>query len=226
MLALILCDEADETALLGLTAQRAGAMVQSSPRLEHALQILQRQQVDLIIIALRSGALVDTIRRIRRDSAISLAVISPSRDEDTLCRVYEAGADVVLTRPYSARLLIYQLRALLRRTAVATIAPLPSLQAGELQLVPATRTVVVGQQPPRRLTPLEFRLLYTLVTHPGQTIPTETLIERVWGYEGEGSVELLHGLVSRLRARIESNPREPALILTVPGVGYVLASTT
>ena len=143
MLALILCDEADETALLGLTAQRAGAMVQSSPRLEHALQILQRQQVDLIIIALRSGALVDTIRRIRRDSAISLAVISPSRDEDTLCRVYEAGADVVLTRPYSARLLIYQLRALLRRTAVATIAPLPSLQAGELQLVPATRTVVV-----------------------------------------------------------------------------------
>lgn len=226
MLALILCDEADETALLGLTAQRAGAMVQSSPRLEHALQILQRQQVDLIIIALRSGALVDTTRRIRRDSAISLAVISPSRDEDTLCRVYEAGADVVLTRPYSARLLIYQLRALLRRTAVATIAPLPSLQAGELQLVPATRTVVVGQQPPRRLTPLEFRLLYTLVTHPGQTIPTETLIERVWGYEGEGSVELLHGLVSRLRARIESNPREPALILTVPGVGYVLASTT
>ena len=226
MLALILCDEADETALLGLTAQRAGATVQSSPRLEHALQILQRQQVDLIIIALRSGALVDTIRRIRRDSAISLAVISPSRDEDTLCRVYEAGADVVLTRPYSARLLIYQLRALLRRTAVATIAPLPSLQAGELQLVPATRTVVVGQQPPRRLTPLEFRLLYTLVTHPGQTIPTETLIERVWGYEGEGSVELLHGLVSRLRARIESNPREPALILTVPGGGYVLASPT
>lgn len=224
MLALVLCDEADETALLGLTAQRAGATVQSSPRLEHALQILQRQQVDLVIVALRSGALVDTARRVRRDVTIPLAVISASRDEDTLCRVYEAGADVVLTRPYSARLLIYQLRALMRRTAGTTLAPLPSLRAGDLQLVPATRTAVVGTQEPRRLTPLEFRLLYTLVTHPGQTIPTETLIERVWGYEGEGSVELVHGLVSRLRAKIESNPREPAIILTVPGVGYVLAS--
>ncbi len=224
MLALILCDEADETALLGLTAQRAGATVQSSPRLEHALHVLQQQQLDLIIVALRSGALVDTARRVRRDSAIPLAVISPSRDEDTLCRVYEAGADLVLTRPYSARLLIHQLRALMRRTAGTTLGPLPSLKAGELQLVPATRTVVVGQQSARRLTPLEFRLLYTLLTHPGQTIPTETLIERVWGYEGEGSVELLHGLVSRLRAKIESNTREPALILTVPGVGYVLAS--
>ena len=224
MLALVLCDEADETALLGLTAQRAGATVQSSPRLEHALQILQRQQVDLVIVALRSGALVDTARRVRRDVTIPLAVISASRDEDTLCRVYEAGADVVLTRPYSARLLIYQLRALMRRTAGTTLAPLPSLRAGDLQLVPATRTAVVGTQAARRLTPLEFRLLYTLVTHPGQTIPTETLIERVWGYEGEGSAELVHGLVSRLRAKIESNPREPAIILTVPGVGYVLAS--
>ncbi len=131
---------------------------------------------------------------------------------------------MVLTRPYSARLLISQIRALLRRSAGTALTPLPTLQVGGLHLIPATRTVSVGRQGSRRLTPLEFRLLYTLMIHPGQTIPTESLIERVWGYEGEGSVELARGLVSRLRAKVESNPREPVLIVTVPGVGYVLAN--
>jgi two-component system response regulator MtrA len=225
MRALILCDEADETALLGLVAQRVGASVQSSPRLEPGLDILARDPVDLILAALRTGALVDTTRRIRRDSSTPLTVISPSRDEDTLCRLYEAGADLVLTRPYSARLLISQLRALLRRSAGTTLAPLPSLQAGDVQLLPSTRTVTATGRASRTLTPLESRLLYTLMTHPGQTIPTESLIEHVWGYQGEGSAELLYGLVSRLRGKVESDPREPALILTIPGVGYVLASS-
>lgn len=224
MLTLILCDEADETALLGMAAQRAGATLQSTPRLELVVQTLEREEVDLIIAALRTGALVDTTRKIRRASSVPLAVISPSRDEDTLCRLYEAGADLVLTRPYSARLLISQIRALLRRSAGTALAPLPSLQVGGLHLIPATRTVSMGGQGARRLTPLEFRLLYTLMIHPGQTIPTDSLIERVWGYEGEGSVELARGLVSRLRAKVEHNPREPILILTVPGVGYLLAS--
>jgi len=61
------------------------------------------------------------------------------------------------------------------------------------------------------------------MTHPGQTIPTEALVEHVWGYGGEGSAELLYGLVSRLRNKVEHDPHEPTLILTVPGVGYVLA---
>ncbi|NLT72606.1 MAG: response regulator transcription factor [Chloroflexi bacterium] len=223
MLALILCEEADETALLGLAAQRAGLTVQSTPRLDLALRTLERGQFSLIVAAPRSGALVDATRRLRLISSAPLAVISPSRDEDTLCRIYDAGADEVLTRPYSARLLIAQLRALLRRGVGTELTPLPSLQAGDLHLIPATRTISVSGREPLRLTPLEFRLLYTLMTHPGQTIPTETLIERVWGYEGEGSVELARGLISRLRSKIERNPREPELIVTVSGVGYLLA---
>jgi len=223
MLALVVCDEADETAVLGLVAQRAGATVQSSPRLELALKLLQREPADILIVALRTGALLDTTRRIRLDTAAPLTVISPSRDEETLCRLYEAGADLVLTRPYSARLLIAQTRALLRRRSDTALAPLPTLQAGDVRLQPATRTVTIAGQPPRTLTPLESRLLYTLMTHPGQTIPTEALVEHVWGYGGEGSAELLYGLVSRLRNKVEHDPHEPTLILTVPGVGYVLA---
>ena len=73
MLALILCDEADETALLGMAAQRAGASLQSTTRLELAVQTLERDEVDLVIAAVRTGALVDTSRRIRLASNAPLA---------------------------------------------------------------------------------------------------------------------------------------------------------
>ena len=75
------------------------------------------------------------------------------------------------------------------------------------------------------MTHLEFRLLYTLMMHRGQTLPTAALVERVWGYEGEGSPELVRGLISRLRAKIEHNPKSPRLVLTVPGVGYCLSNS-
>ncbi len=97
---------------------------------------------------------------------------------------------------------------------------LPNLSLGGLTLDPATRTC----QPPgvesRRLTHLEFRLLYTLMIHRGQVIPTETIVERVWGYTGEGNRDLVRGLVSRLRAKIEIDPHAPQLIVTIPGLGY------
>jgi DNA-binding response OmpR family regulator len=97
------------------------------------------------------------------------------------------------------------------------------LRVGEVSLNPGTRAVQVGVRPPRRLTPLEFRLLYTLMAYRGQTVPTQTLIERVWGYEGEGSPDLARGVVSRLRSKIEERRDEPRYILTIPGIGYVLA---
>lgn len=219
---LLICDEPDETAILGLVAQRAGTTVRSMPRLELALKALAEQPADMVVVALRGGSLLEIVRRVRQTIETPLLVISPSRDEDTLCRLYAAGADWVQTRPYSARLLIMQMRAFLRRTQGSTLRPLSTLVVGDLSLSPATRTVSVGGRPPKRLTPLEFRMLQTLMMHPGQTIPSETLIERVWGYEGEGSPELVRNIISRLRAKIEETPRQPKYILTIPAVGYCL----
>jgi DNA-binding response OmpR family regulator len=67
---------------------------------------------------------------------------------------------------------------------------------------------------------LEFRLLYVLMVNRGQVIPVDVIVERVWGYTGQGSRELVRGLVSRLRRKIEPNPHEPRFIQNVPGVGY------
>jgi DNA-binding response OmpR family regulator len=116
-----------------------------------------------------------------------------------------------------------QMRGLLRRNR-GTAAPEPALSAGRLVLDPSTRGVQVEGRAPRHLTHLEFRLLYTLMLHQGQTLPTETIVERVWGYSGEGSMELVRGLISRLRAKVEDDPKTPQNILTVPGVGYRLGA--
>jgi DNA-binding response OmpR family regulator len=78
----------------------------------------------------------------------------------------------------------------------------------------------VGEREPKRLTQLEFRLLYTLITHVGQIIPAEQLVEHVWGYAGDGNRELVRGLVQRLRSKVEVDPRHPDYIITEVGIGY------
>jgi DNA-binding response OmpR family regulator len=67
---------------------------------------------------------------------------------------------------------------------------------------------------------LEFRLLYNLMIHRGQILTPELIVERVWGYSGQGDRELVVGLVHRLRAKVEPEPRNPRYILTEPGIGY------
>lgn len=89
-------------------------------------------------------------------------------------------------------------------------------------LDPTTRTVEVDGMETTRLTQLEFRLLYTLMTHPRQVLPTEMLVESVWGYSDTGNRELVRGLVKRLRRKVEIDPRHPRHIVTTPGVGYQL----
>jgi DNA-binding response OmpR family regulator len=109
----------------------------------------------------------------------------------------------------------------LRRSGGVPAFCLPSLDLGSIALDPSTRSVTLGDRPTVRLTQLEFRLLYTLMTHRGQVIPWEVIVERVWGYSGGGSRELVRGLVSRLRSKIEPDPSTPGFVHTIPGVGYI-----
>jgi len=99
---------------------------------------------------------------------------------------------------------------------------LPSLVAGPVRLDPGMRMVQVDARPERRLTQLEFRLLQTLMQYPGRTVPTGTIVERVWGFDGAGGLELVRGLVRRLRSKLEVDPRRPQFIITDPGIGYRL----
>ena len=222
MHALLVCDDVEETALLRFLLQQGGLTVATASGLESALGTLTERPADLVVLATRAGSPRAQVLRARRDSDAPVLVVTNATDEDEQVQVYEAGADVVIQRPYSARILGMQARALLRRGRNSATRSLPTFTVCALRLDPATRMVQVGSRPPRRLTQLEFRLLYTLMLFPGQTVATETIVERVWGFEGAGGMELVRGLVRRLRGKVEDDPRRPEFILTEPGIGYRL----
>jgi DNA-binding response OmpR family regulator len=222
MYALLIAEDSDEAAALSLALQRVGLAVTSSNNLERAMQSWPERPADMILVALRSGDPLAQMRRVRAETEVGLVLVVDPLDEHAHCILLENGVDLVVSRPFSTRMLIAQLRALLRRTGGVPIFSLPTLSLGGLTLDPATRTVQVADHPPRRLTHLEFRLLYTLMIHRGQVLPLEAIVERVWGYSGEGDRDLVRGLISRLRSKVEVDPRNPQYILTVPGLGYRL----
>jgi DNA-binding response OmpR family regulator len=226
MYALLIAQDADEAAVLSLVLQRAGMTVTTAKELKYAMQTWQERPTDLILLALYDPSPQDQVRLARAEAQVPLITVIDSVDEGLHFALLEMGADLVVTRPFSARLLIAQVRALLRRAGSVPLFSLPTLNIAGLTLDPATRTVKVSDRPSKRLTHLEFRLLYTLMVHRGQVLPADTIVERVWGYSGRGDRELVRGLISRLRSKVEDDARHPSYILTVPGVGYSFCDVT
>jgi DNA-binding response OmpR family regulator len=94
------------------------------------------------------------------------------------------------------------------------------LDFGLIRMNPGTRSVTTDGRETVRLTELEFRLLHLLMTHPGQVMPSEVIVDRVWGYGESGGKDLVRGVISRLRAKIEPDPSAPRFVHTIPTVGY------
>ena len=219
MYAMLVAENADERAVLSLVLQRAGLAVTTAHDLERAMKTWLDRPADLIMLALGEDPLAN-VRRTRTETPVALVVVVNPIEEGFHFSLLNAGADLVISRPFSARLLIAQVQALMRRAGTVPLFSLPTLNQSGLALDAANRTVEVAGYRSRRLTHLEFRLLYTLMTHRGQVLPAEVIVERVWGYSGRGDKELVRGLVSRLRSKVEPEPRSPRYIRTVPGVGY------
>ncbi len=222
MHAMLFSPYAEEAAVLNVILQQAGFVVHSVQDIERAIEAWPERPTDFVLVALHEdhSRSINQIKNMRMHAAIPICVICDSIVEDLQVELLEAGADLVIFRPYGVRFLLAQILALLRRSAGVPFFSLPILNQRDVILDPANRTVAVGDGEPKRLTQLEFRLLYTLMTHPGQIIPTENIVEHVWGYSGEGNRELVRGLVQRLRSKVEPEPHHPRYILTELGIGY------
>ena len=222
MYALLCAENSDEFALLSVVLQRAGLVINVAKDL---LAISQKNwlenPVDLILIALSNPSLLEQVHYVRTEVKVPLILITDAINEQLHCNLLEAGADLIINRPFSSRLLIFQVRTLLRRSNGSSVLSLPTFSLAGLTLDPATRTVTLLDQPSKRLTHLEFRLLYTLIINRGQILPTETIVDWVWGHSGRGDKELVRGLISRLRSKVEIDPQKPTYIVTVPRVGYL-----
>ena len=173
-----------------------------------------------MLAATEQTAVTEDVLAIRALSQAPLLLLHNALTEDQTCELLDAGVDLILERPYSPRVLSRYTTALLRRAGSVPVSLLANIQTEKIGLDPETRTVTLAGQEPQHLTPLEFRLLYVLMTNKDQVIPLDVIIERVWGYNGEGNRELVRGLVRRLRRKIEPDPEQSQFIHNHPGIGY------
>ena len=177
-------------------------------------------------VRLPDGSGFDFCRQMRQ-LGLRQPVLMLTVQSDELDKVLglEMGADDYLTKPYRMRELLARIRALLRRAyGELSSAEGDILYVGDI-VIDRTRAAVRRGGRDLNLTPTEYRLLTFLARHPGQAFTRGQLIENVWGADGEfydDKTVSVH--VRRLREKIEADPSDPQLVLTVPGVGYRLAT--
>jgi DNA-binding response OmpR family regulator len=196
--------------------RQAGVQPLVTSSADKLLTMSAEEAPDLVILATTSkeSDLLPLVARLRADldTALILAAL-------------DLGVDDYLPRPHSPQMLIARIRALIRRAQPVPLSALGPVSGQDLELDPEQHILTIGEGSAVRLTNMEFRLLFLLMRNPDRVIPTETIVERVWGYGGAGEATLVKNLVSRLRHKIEPDPAHPRYVKTVPGIGYSFSST-
>ena len=165
---------------------------------------------------------LEVCRRIQALRPVPVLMLTARTDETDLLVGLGVGADDYVTKPFSMREVVARVRALLRRVerAAELAAARPAhLDVQGLSIDVSTRRVAVGEREVH-LTPLEFDLLVALVRKPGQVFSREVLLEQVWGYRHAADTRLVNVHVQRLRSKVETDPENPEIVVTVRGVGY------
>jgi two-component system, OmpR family, response regulator len=199
---------------------------------DRGLELARARPFDLVILDLMLPGLdgVTVCRAIRRDSpnaTTPILMLTARRDESDKVLGLDSGADDYLTKPFGVRELMARVRALLRRRHVVEARAVAGTAAGpvtykHISIDPARRRVRIGDHDVD-LTFNEFELLYVLLSHPGIVFSREALLSRVWKDQTFVTVRSVDTLVKRLRRKIEQDPAQPAVILTVWGAGYKAA---
>jgi two-component system KDP operon response regulator KdpE len=189
---------------------------------EEALDAAAVRPPDAAIIDLvlpdRDG--VEVTRSLREWSEMPILVLSAVGDEAEKVRALNAGADDYVTKPFGPAELVARLNAVLRRAAAEPEEPRIVIDGLEVDLA-AHAVVAAGASV--HLTPTEFELLRTLISHRGRLLTHSTLLREVWGPAYEDDTPLLRAHVANLRRKIEPDPSEPRYVTTDPGIGYRFA---
>ncbi|WP_395659389.1 response regulator transcription factor [Nocardioides sp.] len=185
---------------------------------ETALRLVRDRPVDLVVLDLMLPGIdgIEVCRRLREAGDVPVVMLTALGEETDRVVGLEVGADDYVTKPFSPRELALRVDSVLRRTHVA-VAP-RRLVDGDLVVDESAHTAYRGGAP-LALTGREFDLLRFLLAHPGKAYSRDELLRQVWGWSiGDQSTVTVH--VRRLREKVEPDPRQPARLVTVWGVGY------
>ncbi|MGW0508072.1 response regulator [Streptomyces olivaceoviridis] len=187
-----------------------------------ALRLAAARQPDVVMLDLGLPDMdgIDVIRALRGRSRVPVLVLSARQSSDEKVAALDAGADDYVTKPFSMDELLARLRAAVRRTEDAPLAPETTLvETGDFSIDLLARRVV-RQGRDVRLTPTEWHLLEILVTNPGRLITQTRLLQEVWGAPQTHKTNYLRVYMAQLRRKLETDPSHPRYLITEPGMGY------
>jgi two-component system alkaline phosphatase synthesis response regulator PhoP len=217
---LIIEDEPELVKVLRSYLEKAGFAVLSATRGDMGLSTWEHRRPDLVILDLNLPGMdgLDVARAIRHKAHTPIIMLTARVDEPDQLIGLELGADDYITKPFSPRLVVARVRALLRRAEAPS--PTPSLlRAADLEIDLDAHTMSRAGQPVD-LTPTEFNLLATMAAQPGRAFSRLQLLEAAQGVAYEGYERTIDAHIKNLRAKIEPDPKRPRYVETVFGIGY------
>jgi len=215
---LVIDDDRALAEMLGIVLRAEGFEPEFCERGDTALAAFRQHDPQVVLLDLmlpgRDG--VEVCREIRNESGVPIVMLTAKGDTLDIVTGLEAGADDYVVKPFKPKELTARLKARLRR-------PLESqpelITLDDLVIDAAAHSVARGSQV-IALTPLEFDLLVTMAREPWQAFSRERLLSDVWGYRHPADSRLVNVHIQRLRAKIEQDPDNPRIVVTVRGVGY------
>ncbi len=221
-LILVVDDEPPIVRLVRAKLQADGYAVATAGRGEEAMAYLEDNRPDLIVLDLMMPGMdgFETLRRIRATSQVPVILLTARAGDHDKLRGLEGGADDYMTKPFNPDELAARVAAVLRRTAgAAQTAGRSILRYPGVEIdLERRRVLVAGEE--TRLSRTEWELLTQLAANAGRVMLHAELLTRIWGPEFRDEAHYLRTWVSRLRAKLQSDPSTPDLIATYPGLGY------
>jgi len=218
---LLVEDEASLSEPLAFLLQKEGYGVAIAEDGRRAVELFTQGDFSLVLLDLMLPELsgVEVCRAIRATSQVPIIMLTAKDSEVDIVVGLELGADDYVTKPYSSRELLARIKAVLRRHVASDAGDDALLKSGHLMLDTDRHTLTVNGS--MTAIPLkEFELLEYLMRNAGRVLTRGQIIDRIWGSDYFGDTKTLDVHIKRIRSRIEVDPANPELILTVRGLGY------
>jgi two-component system, OmpR family, KDP operon response regulator KdpE len=216
---LVVDDDAQILRALRTSLNARGYEVHIAPNGETALEILSRDNVDLVILDLGLPGIDghEVIRRVRGWSDVPIIVLSVRDSQEQKVTALDSGADDHVSKPFEMEELLARMRAVRRRSSSEP--PRAVLRFGQLE-VDLEREAVKLESELVHLTPTEYRMLEAMATHPGKLLTHTWLLQKVWGPSYAQESHYLRVYIRQLRRKLRDDPARPRFILTESGLGY------
>ena len=221
---LIVDDDNEIRKITGIYLENEGYEVLKAENGESALKLTTENDIDLVLLDIMMPGMdgIETCMKIRENHIMPIIFLSAKSEDMDKIQGLASGADDYITKPFNAMELIARVKSQLRRyTRYSAVLSTPKniIEIGNLTINTDTRQVFVGDKE-TRLTPKEFDILELLASNKGIVFSIEKIYERVWGEDFYRSDNTIMVHITKIREKIEEEPKKPIYIKTVWGVGY------